>query len=165
MGAGVDAADGVSPVLTEARSGTARTPFASLLGNRVLGFLLTGIAGLHLGLTAVGLPGWQCPLLLGIGLPCPGCGLSRATLELLAGQWHAALTLHAFSPVLLVAWLVLAVASLLPESLRRPLVHGLEGLERRTALSALLLVGLVLYWIARWIFAPEALWLLAERPP
>lgn len=164
MGAAVEAADGESPVLTEAWSKRGGRPLASLLRSRALGLVLTGIAGLQVGLAAAGLPGWKCPLLTGLGLPCPGCGLSRAVVLLLSGQWRAALSHHAFSPVLLVAWLTLAVAALSPEAFRRPMIHAVERLERRTGLSTLLLVGLVLYWIARWIVAPETLWLLAGRP-
>lgn len=165
MDAGVDTAGGTFRVLPGERSGRASAPFASLLRSRATGALLAGVAALHLGLTAAGLPGWPCPLLAGLGIPCPGCGLSRAALELLSGQWRAALSHHAFAPVLLAALAVIGGASLLPESLRRSLVGGVERMERRTGLTAFVLAGLVLYWIARWIFAPEALLLLAGRRP
>jgi hypothetical protein len=91
--------------------------------------------------------------------------LTRATLELLAGQWRAALSHHAFAPVLLVALAVIGGASLLPAGLRITLIDGVERIERRTGLTAVVLVGLVLYWIARWTFAGETLLLLAGRQP
>ncbi|MEA2604809.1 MAG: hypothetical protein QOF89_5801 [Acidobacteriota bacterium] len=163
MDARVDAAGGSSPILVEARRGMAASPLASLLCSRPTAALLAGIAALQLGLAASGLPGWPCPLLQGLGIPCPGCGLSRASLELLHGQWRASLSHHAFAPILLVALGMIGGASLLPESLRLPLIDGVERLERRTGLTALVLVGLVLYWIARWTFARETLLLLAGR--
>jgi hypothetical protein len=165
MDARVDAAGGPSPLLAETQRGMTTSPFASLLRSRPTAALLAGIAALQLGLGAFGLPGWPCPFLHGLGIPCPGCGLTRAALELLRGQWRAALSDHAFAPLLVGALLVIGAASLLPQSLRRPLIDGAERLERRTGLTALLLVGLVLYWIARWTFAREALLMLAERQP
>jgi hypothetical protein len=139
------------------------SPFASLLRSRPTSALLAGVSALQLGLVAWGQPGWPCPLLHGLGIPCPGCGLSRASLELLRGEWRASLSDHAFAPLLLVALVVIGVASLLPGSLRLALADGVERLERRTGLTALALVGLVLYWIARLTFARETLLLLAGR--
>jgi Protein of unknown function (DUF2752) len=165
MGARVDALGGSSPVLTRAQRGMTTSPFASLLHSRPTAALLAGIAALQLGLVAFGLPGWPCPLLHGLGIPCPGCGLTRAAIELLRGQWRAGLSHHAFAPLLLAAVAVIGTASLLPERLRLPLLDGIERLERRSGLTALVLVGLVLYWIARLTFARETLLLLAGRQP
>ncbi len=161
----VDVPGGPSPILADARRGMARSPFASLLRSRPATVLLAGVAALQLGLALSGLPTWPCPLATGFGIPCPGCGLSRATLELLRGQWRAALTHHAFAPFLLLAMGVIGATSLLPERLRRPFIDGVERWEQRTGLTAVLLVGLVVYWIARWIFARETLLLLAGRQP
>jgi hypothetical protein len=165
MGARVAAASGSSPILAEAQRGMTMSPFASLLRSRPLAALLAGIAALHLGLVALGLPGWPCPLLWGLGVPCPGCGLSRAALELLRGEWRAALSHHAFAPVLLAALGMIAAASLLPAGLRLSLIDAVERLERRTGLSALVLAALALYWIARFTFARETLLLTVGRQP
>ena len=35
-----------------------------------------------------------CPTAFFLGVPCPGCGLTRATLALLSGDVHAAMRLH-----------------------------------------------------------------------
>ncbi|HTQ80023.1 MAG TPA: DUF2752 domain-containing protein [Thermoanaerobaculia bacterium] len=44
-----------------------------------------------------------------LGLPCPGCGMTRALAHLAKGEWRAALLAHPFAPVLagelLLAWL------------------------------------------------------------
>jgi hypothetical protein len=134
---------------------------ASLLRSRVTAALLAAVAALQLGLVAGGLPGWPCPLRAGLGIPCPGCGLSRAALELLRGEWRAALTHHAFAPLLLLAVAGVAGAGLLPERLRLSLLDGLERVERRTGLTAFVLLGLVVYWAARWVLARETLLALA----
>jgi hypothetical protein len=41
-----------------------------------------------------------CPTALFLGIPCPGCGLTRATFALLRGDLHGALHLHPLAPVL-----------------------------------------------------------------
>lgn len=137
-------------------AGTAEPLLTSLLRSRTLAALLAGIAGLQLALVAFGVPGWPCPLLSGLGIPCPGCGLSRAVIELLRGDWRGAMELHAFSPVVLVAIVMILGTSLLPERRRLPLIAWIERAERRTGLAVLLLVGLLLYWAFRWASAPEA---------
>jgi Protein of unknown function (DUF2752) len=136
-------------------AGTAEPPFTSLVRSRPLAALLAGIAGLQLALVAFGVPGWPCPLLHGLGIPCPGCGLSRAVIELLRGDWRGAIELHAFSPLLLIAIVMILGTSLLPERHRIPVIAWVERAERHTGLSVLLLVGLLLYWAFRWASAPE----------
>lgn len=135
-------------------SGAVETPLTSLLRSRPTATFLAGIAGVHLALVAFGLPGWPCPLLSGLGIPCPGCGLSRAVIELLRGDWRGAMELHAFAPVFLVAIAMILGTSLLPERHRLPLIETVERVERRTGVSALLLVGLLLYWVFRWASEP-----------
>ena len=133
--------------------GALESPLTSLLRSRPTAAFLAGIAGVHLALVAFGLPGWPCPLLSGLGIPCPGCGLSRAVIELLRGDWRGAMELHAFAPVFLVAMTMILGTSLLPERHRLPLIETVERVERRTGVSALLLAGLLLYWVFRWASA------------
>ena len=127
----------------------------SFLRSRRVAAFLAGIAVLQLALVAFGVPGWPCPLLSSLGIPCPGCGLSRAVIELLRGDWRGAMELHAFSPVLLAAIVMILGTSLLPERHRLLLIARVERAERHTGLSVLLLVGLLLYWAFRWASAPE----------
>ena len=44
-----------------------------------------------------------CPIAGSLGIPCPGCGLTRASLALLRGDWHEALHFHPL------VWLLLPV--------------------------------------------------------
>jgi hypothetical protein len=57
-----------------------------------------------------------------LGLPCPGCGLTRAFAHLAKGEWSAALAAHPLAPVLAaeaaVAWLLWGVG--LRRTLPRP---------------------------------------------
>ena len=127
----------------------------SLVQNRTTGLLVAGAAGLQAGLTSLGLPGWQCPFLHVLGLPCPGCGLSRAIAELLHGDWYSSLKLHAFAPIFVVALLLIILATILPQNQRIWFINQLELVERRTGITALLLIGLMLYWLIRLLVFPE----------
>jgi hypothetical protein len=57
-----------------------------------------------------------------LGIPCPGCGLTRAFAHLAKGEWTAALSAHPLAPVLageaVVGWLLWGLG--LRRPLRRP---------------------------------------------
>jgi hypothetical protein len=116
--------------------------------------------GIHTVLVAAGLPAWSCPLRQTLGVPCPGCGLTRGMLAFLEGDWQRALTLHAFAPLFLLALLVVFVTAVLPASPKERFIAILERIERRTAITALLLIALVVYWLVRLLFFREAFYLI-----
>lgn len=137
-------------------SQTAFSPIARVLRDRRFGLVMIGALGVHLGLALLGLPGWQCPLLRLTGVPCPGCGLTRACLLLAQGEVRAAIEFHAFAPVFLVFIAILIIGTLLPRSIAEPLIHKAETLERQTAITIIILGGLILYWLARLLLFPTA---------
>ena len=118
----------------------------SLLQNRTESLALTLAAGLQLGLSFAHLPGWDCPIKAVLGIPCPGCGLSTASALLLHGEWHEALQVHAFAPLLVGLVGLAALVSLLPGPVHRQAVLAISAIECRTGVTAWLLVGLFLYW-------------------
>ncbi|MBS1786833.1 MAG: DUF2752 domain-containing protein [Acidobacteria bacterium] len=126
-----------------------------------MGFVVA-IAAFQLVLTASGLTGWECPLLKLTGWPCPGCGLTRAVLALLHGEWKKSLTLHAFAPILLAALALIGIASFLPQQQRQRLADTVENIEKRTRLSAVLLIGFVVYWLIR-LLLPASLVLVTQK--
>lgn len=94
-----------------------------------------------------------CPLAGSVGIPCPGCGLTRATLALLHGDLHTALHLHPL--VLLLTPLVVTVAAvtawdLLGDADQKPRAAALFGNGRVVSrLAAIVLVLTVSVWLAR----------------
>lgn len=131
---------------------------APLLKSREFCLITVGILGAHLTLVALGLPGWPCPIRSTLGIPCPGCGLSRAANTLLRGNWREALTIHAFAPLFVLAVALVALVGLLPTPSRIKLVGWMEIAERRTGFFFWLLTALVVYWLARILLFPEILY-------
>lgn len=125
-----------------------------ILRNRTSSFLLSGAVLLQFGLTYFDLPGWQCPIFQATGIPCPGCGLSRASIALLHGDWQGAFRLHVFAPVLLLGLIVFLIVTLLPKNYRQRMINKLEEIEVLTGVSFIFLVGLLFYWGIRFIVAP-----------
>lgn len=129
-------------------------PLAELLRNRRFGLVLTGALSLHILMASLHLPLWECPFLRVTGLPCPGCGLTRACMLLLQGDVHASVRFHAFAPIFIVLISAMMIATFLPKTFTEPLIHKAEILERRTGLTILILGGLILYWLARLLLFP-----------
>ena len=100
-------------------------------------------------LTAAGITTWQCPLRSTLGIICPGCGLTRAIALLVQGHWQAAISLHAFAPVVLAIGILLAVGSVMPERPRKKMVGQITDFERRTGITALLILSALIYWVLR----------------
>jgi len=93
-----------------------------------------------------------CPAALFFGVPCPGCGLTRATLAMLRGDLGAALHFHPLSP-LLVPLFFAALAKVLVDYVRGPgralpPPRWWTGRAATVAFSALLVL-VVGVWVAR----------------
>lgn len=93
-----------------------------------------------------------CPTAFFFGVPCPGCGLTRATLALLHGDLHAALRFHPLVPVL-APWMGAIVGQALLEYVRGtpPAPPERAWWARRTArwLAGALFALLIGVWLAR----------------
>jgi Protein of unknown function (DUF2752) len=95
-----------------------------------------------------------CPVAIVTRHPCPGCGLTRATLAALAGDFHAAYHLHPLvflvTPVIVIAFTYNAI-----EYVRRGQWFASEKLAGRWVNAAWITLGVlvVLLWIARFFGA------------
>ncbi len=65
------------------------------------------------------------------GLPCPGCGLTRALSSLLHGDWAAAFSYHPFVFAVFPALALISVHGLLPGEARRRLRWSFNHHETR----------------------------------
>ena len=144
-----------SPISLQLKKNLNVPILVSLLENRTMGLAIAGTAALHSGLVILGIPSWQCPLRHGLRIPCPGCGLSRAITTLIRGDWQTSLTFHAFAPLFLVALILITGVTLLPSPHRRRVINCVEVVERHTGITAILLIGLVFYWLIRLLILRE----------
>lgn len=93
------------------------------------------LAAVYLGMMGLaGIP--VCPLVLLTGLPCPGCGMTRAALLFLKGRWVQAFEMHPFFYVLL----ALSIEAFI---LRYLLDRSLQKI--RWILSVVLILSIVFY--------------------
>jgi len=76
-----------------------------------------------------------------LGIPCPGCGLTRSFAHLAKGEWPAALAAHPLAPVLaaeaFVAWLLWGIGLRRTSPLLRPEWIGPVALGHVAVLCAL----------------------------
>lgn len=98
-----------------------------------------------------------CPTAGLLGIPCPGCGLTRATLAALEGHWRAAVRLQPL--VFFVAPIYLGAAIQWGyEYVRGPLLGPRKPRSRLRLtfdralgpIAGALALGLILVWAARW---------------
>lgn len=92
---------------------------------------------------------WPCVFAEITGLPCPGCGLTRATVALLHGDWRTSWDFHPFAGFFLIVGILVAAGGVLPSSLVEALAARMEVFERRTKLPAIILVALVCFGLLR----------------
>src|SRR4051794_13966871 len=71
-----------------------------LLGGVARRAALAGVAAFGMAVVLY-LELWRCPVAELLGVPCPGCGLTRAALALSQGDFAAALHLQPLSPLAL----------------------------------------------------------------
>jgi hypothetical protein len=122
---------------------------APLLQNRWLICIFVTFGVAQLMLVFFGLTGWQCPIYATLGVICPGCGLTTAMTMLLQGHWQPAVQTHAFAPVILIVLMMMLVAMGLPIAYLRKFSGSVERLERKSGITAILLLSMVVYWLLR----------------
>ncbi|WP_395752875.1 DUF2752 domain-containing protein [Prosthecobacter sp.] len=103
-------------------------------------------------------PLWPCTFAEATGLPCPGCGLTRATSALFHGEWRASWQFHPFAGGFLLGGIFVIAAALLPSERVETLAATVEGIERRTKLPAIFLVAVLCFGLLRMLgfwYQPE----------
>lgn len=127
----------------------ARWSLAELVESRGLAWTLLLAGAAQATLVSAGWPGWPCPFQQTLGLPCPGCGLSRALLALLRGDWQAAFAIHPFVFPMLASFGLVTVGALAPATVVRNVTVTLQAIEIRTRLTFILATAFLVYGLVR----------------
>src|ERR1043165_2877578 len=112
-----------------------RPTLTTILRDRRLSYAITAAAFVQLGFGFFHLPGWVCPVFQVLHIPCPGCGLTRASVLLFHGDWQQALAMHAFAPLLLTALAIIAFSVIAPGNQSQYVISKTEVLERYTGIT------------------------------
>ena len=145
-----------SPTVVRTHGDRGRFPalFGPLIEQRAVVIAMAALAAVQTVLVALRLPGWPCAFREATGIPCPGCGLSRAMAALLHGDWRTAVGLHAFAPLLAVGGLLLLAAALQREPRRLRVAERIASFESRTGLAVWLAAAFLVYWAVRLLYHP-----------
>ena len=92
---------------------------------------------------------WPCLFANVTGLPCPGCGMTRAMGALVRGDWNAAVQFHPFAPGLVLFAFLVAFVALTPRKLHDSLVRIIERMEVKTRIPTLFLLAAIIYGLLR----------------
>ena len=114
------------------------------------GFTLLALGGFGALILATGVP--LCPMAGVLGIPCPGCGLTRATLALVRGDLSSAFHFHPLVFVIspMFVWLSVSAALGYVRGPRpRPNLKPWLATRTATVLLSLLLVATFAVWLAR----------------
>ena len=122
---------------------------ATLLADRKIAAILSAAAFFIVILKMAGLAGWQCPVDTAIGRSCPGCGLTRALVALMGGNWQVAVQTHLLAPVAAVAMALLATVAILPAAHGRKIAAAVAVMESRSGIGLLVISTAVVQWIGR----------------
>ena len=124
---------------------------AYLIRDRKLGLAMAGGGLFYLALTRYGWDIMPCPSMQVLGLPCPGCGMTRSCLSLLRGDWAGSLRFNPFGPVFAVFWAVVGAGVALPQPWRGKFADYLGRLEQRSRWAGWVAGGLAIYSLTRLI--------------
>jgi hypothetical protein len=110
--------------------------------NKELMLILVGVAIVYLILSLFEIP--TCPSKVFLGIPCPGCGLSRAFMSVLRLDFAAAFEFHPAWPLVAAAIIAISVLWVLGKTR----AYGIVGI-----FAIVILIGIYIY---RVVFTEDA---------
>jgi hypothetical protein len=81
-------------------------------------------------------------------------------IALAEGNWHQAIAIHAFAPVVAIGLLLIICGAMLPKVNKIKLQKKIDWIEQRTRISLVLSSLLMIYWLIRIIFFNKELFAL-----
>ena len=137
---------------------------APLIAHRGTATALGLVSSAQIVLTTLHLPGLPCPFLRVTGIPCPGCGLSRACAAMITGDPQLSLRMHAFALPILIGVATLLLSAVLPAPKRMKMSSSFARFEGTTGLTFVVMAALLIYWLGRLLYAPHEFISLIAHP-
>jgi hypothetical protein len=110
---------------------------------------VVGVLAVLGGAYVLGWPGWPCLFAKITGLPCPGCGMTRAVASLLRGRWLEAVQYHPFAPGFVLLGLPVVVCAFAPSVWREGIASFVHRMENVTRFASLFLLSALIYGLLR----------------
>ena len=126
-----------------------RPYFASLMRSRRNCLLIPMVFIVPGAFYLFGITIWQCPMHQAFGLPCPGCGMTRAFEAGLYGRIEQVLSYHPLSPLMMLLLVLLLLAAVLPERPRQTMIRVTERVEHACSPAVWLLIAFLALFISR----------------
>lgn len=127
-----------------------------LVKDQTMCIAITTFATVQTGLTFLGINGWICPFRHYLACPCPGCGLTRATVALVKRDFKQMLAYHALAPLFLIGFIVIVLGAVLPSKQRKRLISLIEFVEIKTRVGFAFCAVLLTYWLIRLLFFTDS---------
>lgn len=124
---------------------------AALLADRRMAWAMLTGGAIYAVLVLFKLPLMICPWKQLTSLPCPGCGMTRSTMALLHGDFVASLRHNAFTWVILLFWVVIAIGLAVPKRWRGVWIEKIGAWEQRSRWGLWLGGVLIIYTLTRWV--------------
>lgn len=131
----------------------AKPILAPIMRDRTISLILAAIPLVFLVLEDTTPFHWVCPFHALTNLPCPGCGMTRALISLAHLDVVEAVSMHPFSPLLVLGWTGWVIISVAPSKTRMKAIETIELIERKTAAVYLFFALFIAFGLARLLFA------------
>lgn len=122
---------------------------ALLLRQTVLCRALVGAVAVLALAHVMGFSLFPCYFATITGLPCPGCGMTRATIAFLKGDIRLALAYHPFVPGFLLLGGLMAFCAIAPEKWREAVIRWVSLIEVHTRIPTIFLLAVLIYGLLR----------------
>jgi hypothetical protein len=90
-----------------------------------------------------------CPFFHLTGLPCPGCGMTRAFVAFFTGHWGAMAGLHPFAPLFVLIGGFMGFSAVATRRGRERVAGMAERVERSTGIPSMLMLSFALFGLLR----------------
>ena len=126
--------------------------FSQLLSSRSFLLICVLCPVLIITLNILDIFTWTCPTYSCTGLYCPGCGMTRAGMALVQGDFSSAFSHHPFSLLFAAAWIFFLLLLFFPNAKRQAISAKFARFEEKFPIIPLLFILFVFFGLIRLFF-------------